>query len=397
MSQWFTTSSASCGNAFGSTRFAAALCALALLGCTGPGASKKPSPNADADLPPQADFHSRRSDDGRWLVDVLLREWRSPVLPSELLRELDKETGSDRSIEEALLASLPSAGLWTFAMYGTWEDLARRVDARVPVVVQLASASGRRRIRSFAVIRSLSKEKDFVVGEVAGRKPFRLGGAEFRRRWHLYRNWMLVACPPEKVAWPLSASERLSWIRYHDAIGREQVADDLVREWLAEGLKNPDVLSVLGSRSIARGNAQEAEQLLRRSLELDAQQPRAANNLAFLLAHERRNLDDALKLAKRALESEPSNPRFLHTLGFVYARREDWPNAVRALEQAWQRSGLLPLEARKEVGLCLMRAYLQLDRTDEARTIAASLCTADPNIGWPPELQRQLDLPSNCH
>lgn len=337
-----------------------------------------------------------RPDDGLWLLDFLFQEWSIPRPLIEAEREIDRHLHSGYSVEEALLQVLPTAGMWAHAEYGSWPDLAARTAAGVPVVVQLSMPSEKRRVRRFAIVREVQKGTDLVFGQFADGEKFEMPGDLFRRRWALYRNWMLTACPPDRATWPMRSAERMSLIRFNDQLGRTRVGDDLARMALEAEPDNPDLLAALGSRCIQRGLAREAETLLRRALEINELHVRAANNLAFLLATQKRELDDALHWAQRAVSIEPSNPRVLHTLGLVHATRGEWAQAVAEFERAWRRSASLPLAARAEIGFSLIRACLAVDSLDRAHEVGATLCKLNPELDWPSDLKARLDPQQIC-
>jgi tetratricopeptide (TPR) repeat protein len=76
----------------------------------------------------------------------------------------------------------------------------------------------------------------------------------------------------------------------------------------------------------------EAEKSYRAVLAIDPREPIATNNLAFLLAEEKRQLDDALGLATRAVERAPASENALDTLAWVRRARGELPVAAKILE-----------------------------------------------------------------
>jgi len=85
--------------------------------------------------------------------------------------------------------------------------------------------------------------------------------------------------------------------------------------------KDATALLMLGNAQEQAGRTQEAMASYRRLLELQADNPAAMNNLAFLLAETGDNLDEALKLSQRALERIRDHPAFSDTLGWVYLKK----------------------------------------------------------------------------
>lgn len=74
--------------------------------------------------------------------------------------------------------------------------------------------------------------------------------------------------------------------------------------------------------------AQEAKQLVRRTLAQRPDDPDALNNLAYLLAQTGDSLDEAVTLARKAVSKAPNNPAFLDTLGYVYLKRDQDDDAL---------------------------------------------------------------------
>ena len=74
------------------------------------------------------------------------------------------------------------------------------------------------------------------------------------------------------------------------------------------------------------GERQRAEELLRKSLEIQPQQPGALSRLAGLIAGADRKFDEALELLERALELVPDEPGLLYQKAavlFVLGRPEE--------------------------------------------------------------------------
>jgi len=67
-----------------------------------------------------------------------------------------------------------------------------------------------------------------------------------------------------------------------------------------------------------QGNSRESEANYRKALQIDPNIDVAANNLAFLLAEEGRDLEFALGLAQGARQRQPQSPEIADTLGWVY-------------------------------------------------------------------------------
>jgi len=67
-----------------------------------------------------------------------------------------------------------------------------------------------------------------------------------------------------------------------------------------------------------QGNSKEAEENYRKALQMEPNFDLAANNLAFILAEDGRDLQTALGLAQGARKRQPQNATIADTLGWVY-------------------------------------------------------------------------------
>ncbi len=389
-----TTASASFAKRVG--RVACGLLCLALGGCAAPQAPEKPSARAllDERFPHRA--RTVREDDGRWIADWLANRWALAYDRTMLRRHLDAELKKGYSIEEALLVALPSVGLWTHAAYGTWPELVARLQGEAPVVVQLGMTSGPRRVRRFAVVTAIDPIEGSVRTRMQDGADVLFSKDEFLARWSSYRNWMLIACPPESARWPMRSAERMSLIRYNDLVGRVDAADALAAEALELDPSNADLLTALGTRALLRGRKDEAEALFRAALRADDRHAPAANNLAYLLGERGGDLEEALALARRATLLEPSNPRILHTYGSLLGKAGRWEESRLNLERAWERANVLPLAARIEVGCSLALAYYSTASPHLACGIIQALRRKHPDLQLPKALQAQLDLAGDC-
>ena len=73
-----------------------------------------------------------------------------------------------------------------------------------------------------------------------------------------------------------------------------------------------------------------------KAFESDPHSATAANNLAWVLAENDKNLDRALQLAQAAKAQLPNEPIVIDTLGWVYYKRGILPLATTTLEEAVQ-------------------------------------------------------------
>jgi tetratricopeptide (TPR) repeat protein len=80
------------------------------------------------------------------------------------------------------------------------------------------------------------------------------------------------------------------------------------------------------------GRRDAAIQQYRRAMELQPDDPRILNNLAFAMVETNGNLDEALRLAERAVQRVPDQPVFVDTLGWIYVKKKMTASAVQVLD-----------------------------------------------------------------
>jgi len=78
------------------------------------------------------------------------------------------------------------------------------------------------------------------------------------------------------------------------------------------------VYAMKGSLQSSRGDNAGAEQSYRKALELDPQTDLAANNLAYMLAEEGRDLTTALQMAEDVKKRRAEDPAIADTLGWIH-------------------------------------------------------------------------------
>ena len=85
--------------------------------------------------------------------------------------------------------------------------------------------------------------------------------------------------------------------------------------------KNPSNASLYGAKGKSfesQGKLEEAKQTYSQALNIDPSLTSAANNLAYILAEQEKDLEVAAKWAQTARRQEPEDPSYADTLGWVY-------------------------------------------------------------------------------
>jgi len=253
-------------------------------------------------------------------------------------------------------------------------------------MVQLQDEAGRSQSRYFVLVDRYDTTGRVLRVRTGDGLPLAFSEGEFWRRWERVRFWMMTIGPPERGMWELSALEYASRMQFYDALGRYELGDlDAAKALLLEG-KNCELCISIAVRERSRGRPEAAEALLRKVIAKGDSYVRAANNLAYLLAEQGRDLPEAEQLARTCVAREPTNPRVLDTLGFVLQTQGRWAEALPVYESAYLRARYATLAVRREIGLHLAQTYLALERRPEATRMTKELLTLDPNLLLPPAL-----------
>jgi tetratricopeptide (TPR) repeat protein len=103
---------------------------------------------------------------------------------------------------------------------------------------------------------------------------------------------------------------------------------------LAQDPARADAHMILGSIYEQRRQMDLSEQHYRQALTINPDFVPAANNLAYLLADQKRDLDEALTLARKAKAKLPDDPGVMDTLGYVFLRKGLVDSAIGELRES---------------------------------------------------------------
>jgi tetratricopeptide (TPR) repeat protein len=124
----------------------------------------------------------------------------------------------------------------------------------------------------------------------------------------------------------------------------------------------PQPHMLLGIIYDARKQYDLSEKHYRAALEINPDFAAAANNLAYILSAQNKNLDEALTFARTAKEKMPNSPFVMDTLGWIYQKKGLYDLAILELSDARSK---LPQNA--EVAYHLGMAYYKKGDTEKAR------------------------------
>lgn len=303
--------------------------------------------------------------------------------------ELTRKLRAEMSAEAAIIAGAESLGLWSFSAYGTPEALAQKLRAGVPVIVILQDWSGIES-RRFTVVAGFDDDtKQYLCHDGAAR-PVVYSYEEFLRKWMPVRFWMAVVATPAGARWQLTPQDLVSRARFHENRGELADARADYEAVLAADPKNDSIKRALAVVIQKAGDLEAAELAFRELRTRNPDDTQIANNLAYVLARQRKGLDEAELIARDVVRREPASAAALDTLGYVLVQRRDYKAAIPLLENAYQRAQGLPAAAQREIAVHLALAYLGDRQEQLMRKIISEILSLDPTYELPDELKKKI-------
>ena len=116
--------------------------------------------------------------------------------------------------------------------------------------------------------------------------------------------------------------------------GQTANAISVWEQWSSAHPNDASAYAMLGTFEESRGDIGKAEAYYRKSLQIQPQQPLAANNLAFRMLQNGENVDVALSLAQTARRAMPNSPNTADTLAWAYYYKGTYSFARDLLEDA---------------------------------------------------------------
>lgn len=116
--------------------------------------------------------------------------------------------------------------------------------------------------------------------------------------------------------------------------GRTAQAIAAWTKWSSSHPNDAGALAILGTLEESRGNLHQAETYYRKALQIQPQQPIAANNLAYRMLQNDQTPDLALTLAQTARQGMPDSPTTADTLAWAYYHKGTYQIARDLLEGA---------------------------------------------------------------
>ena len=151
-----------------------------------------------------------------------------------------------------------------------------------------------------------------------------------------------------------------------------------------------DARLILGSVAERMGDTSLAMRYYRDALQIDPEYGPAANNLAYLLVKEGKDLDEAMELAQCAMKKMPEDAGVLDTLGWIHYRKGDADAAVTFLAGSVARDAGNPVFSYH-----LGMAYLKQGKNPEAQSALENALKLDAAFEGASTARAALDILEN--
>ena len=122
--------------------------------------------------------------------------------------------------------------------------------------------------------------------------------------------------------------------RVQVARGQTASAIGTWEQWANAHPNDAGAYATLGVLEESRGDTGKAEAYYKKALQIQPQQPLAANNLAYRMLENGENVDVALSLAQTARRGMPNSPSTADTLAWAYYYKGTYSFARDLLEDA---------------------------------------------------------------
>ena len=230
-------------------------------------------------------------------------------------------------------------GLWCHSGRGSLDDVRAWLGRGLPVIalVKLNGLAGGR--LHYLVVTGYHASRGYLIAHTGHLSNRPVARDRFVREHAAAGGWLLVACPPERVQWPLSPAERNDLGLLFERAGKlDRARAEYERAIEADGAK-PVYHFNLGNALARLGDQARAQRAYREAIRLRPAFADAHNNLAGLLL-EMGYRHQACTSARRAVTIDGPRVACYHdTLGRALLALERYDEAAGAFRSAIAEAG----------------------------------------------------------
>jgi tetratricopeptide (TPR) repeat protein len=154
--------------------------------------------------------------------------------------------------------------------------------------------------------------------------------------------------------------------------------------------REPGLYVLLGQLHEAKQDWIAARDSYSKALEIDARNPLAANNLAYVLLQIGGDPDAALALAQTARRGMPDSANAADTLGWAYYQKGAFKSAIDLFQEALKLSGKSNTQDNPTLHFHLGLAYLKTGQQVLARQHLEKVLKIDPNYSSAQDVKQAL-------
>lgn len=221
--------------------------------------------------------------------------------------------------------------LWTRQYRGSLPDLQDKLAAGVPVIVLGQFGTD----YHFFIVLGFDESRQMVIVHSDTRPDLELSRDEFIKHWEHADRWTMIACPPDRAQWELSADEHNDLGVFLERLGQLPEAVGHYEEATTLNPSSSYFQMNLGNGLRKQGKYRDAAAAFTKAIELDSTNADALNNLADTYLELNDSLDEAAQLCQRALEILPSHRAYYYdTLGSIRLKQGKPTEAIEAFELA---------------------------------------------------------------
>ena len=222
-------------------------------------------------------------------------------------------------------------GFWSRHYRGDLADLRAKLAAGLPLIVRGWFGDN----EHFLVVIGHDLDRQLVIVHTDQRPRHELRVEDFRRFWERGGRWTLLACPPARATWRLTADEHNDLGVFLEQRGDLLAAAGHYREASVRAGQAAYYPMNLGNVLAKQGLFREAVAAYRQAVRRDPRNADALNNLAWALGELGADLDEAAQHCRQACALRPDRRAYyLDTLGGVLAKQGKPAAAVAAFEEA---------------------------------------------------------------
>ena len=171
---------------------------------------------------------------------------------------------------------------------------------------------------------------------------------------------------------------------------KQRAPDKALAKYLEASKVKPtdsSVLTIVGILNEQAGNKVQARVAYERVVELEPNSASAANNLAWLLAEEGKDMDRALDLARRAKVANPTSPQVSDTLGWIYYKRQLYESAIPLFQDCIKKQ-----PANAVYHFHLAAALADSGKKAQAKTAMSKALSLDSSLRQRGDVQKVLGI-----